>query len=259
VFNERRERRGGERDLPKDESMKRFFKIIGAFIGGLIVLAAIGIAGLYVYDQYIFKPIEEVDGVYLGMSRQDLLFKTRLDMRCSPEETDQTECDFFRYLNPSRLIGYSKEDLFMPNGVIRLEDDRVVALSKDLFIPLDLKTQVYNTGALIKKLGDPDLLVVSKDFTRRSYLYVEQNLIFYYRQDSLERINLGKSHPLELGVVETNRLETKGLSYAFDGSEVLVGGATVCPGDVCPYDEGGEINHEKALYSLEELVRIFSD
>ena len=31
--------RGGGKDLPKDEPMKQFFRIIGALIGGLIVLA----------------------------------------------------------------------------------------------------------------------------------------------------------------------------------------------------------------------------
>ena len=156
--------------------MKRFFKIIGALIGGLIVLATVVLAGLYGYDQYkqnTFKPIEEVDGVYLGMPRGDLLFKTGLDLRCRPEETDHTECGFFRYLNPSLRYGYSKDDLFVSDGAIRLEDDKVVALSKHSWIPRDLETQVYNTDALQKKLGSPDLLVVSKGLTNRTYVYVD--------------------------------------------------------------------------------------
>ena len=242
--------------------MKRFFKIIGALIGGLIVLATVVLAGLYGYDQYkqnTFKPIEEVDGVYRGMPRGDLLFKTGLDLRCRPEETDHTECGFFRYLNPSLRYGYSKDDLFLPGGVIRLEEDTVAALGKHSWIPRELLSQAYNTDALVKKLGDPDLLVVSKDLTSRNYLYVDQNLIFYYTQDSLEEINLGKSHPLELGIIETKREEGEGLSYTYDGSEVLVDGVAVCPGAGCPYVTGDEINYDNALYSLKQLVRVFSD
>ena len=242
--------------------MKRFFKIIGALIGGLIVLATVVLAGLYVYDQYkqnTFKHIEEVDGVYLGMPRGDLLFKTGLDMRCSPEETGQTECNFFRYLNPSLRYGYSKDDFFVSGGIIRLEDDKVVALEKHVWIPRDLETQGYNSDALMKKLGAPDLLVVSKDLTNRTYVYVDQNLTFKYGKDSLGSFNWGKSYPLELGLAKTNISDKMDFYYTYEGSEVVVGGATVCPGVSCPFEEGERLEYDNALYSLEQLVRVFSD
>lgn len=254
--------------------MKQFFKIIGALIGGLIALAAVVLAGLYGYDQYkqnTFKPVEEVDGVYLGMSRQDLLFKTRLDMRCSPEETDQTECDYFRYLNPSRLIGYSKDDLFIPNGVIRLDDDRVVALSKNLFIPQDLQIQAYNTGALLKKLGDPDVLVISKDLTYRHYMYADQRLIFTYSKDSLSRITWGESSIRDLGISVFKRWDVKRsemvgdsldrLRQTYVGAEVIVDGRRICPGEDCPFEVGDTFTHasEMKSYSAEEMLKLLSD
>lgn len=240
--------------------MKRFLKIIGALIGGLIVIAAVVLAGLYGYDQYkqnTFVPLEKVDGVYLGMSRQDLLFKTRLDLRCGSEETDQTQCEFFRYLNPSLRYGYSKDDLFVSGGVIRLEEDVVVTLSKHLWIPRELESQVYNTEALIKKLGDPDLLVVSKDLTGRSYRYVDQNLTLEYEKDSLAVFNWGKSHPLEVGLAKPNISDEMEIYYTYDGSQVVVGGATVCPGVSCPFEEGDKLEYDKALYSLEQLMEFF--
>ena len=261
--------RGDERNLPRDESMKRFLKIIGALIGGLIVLAAVVLAGLYGYDQYkqnTFKPIEEVDGVYLGMPRGDLLFKTGLDMRCSPEETDQTECDYFRYLNPSRLIGYSKDDLFIPNGVIRLEDDRVVALSKSLFIPQDLQTQAYNTGALLKKLGHPDVLVISKDLTSRHYMYADHKLVFAYSKDSLSSINWGESSISDLGISRWKRWEVEGDSFVrlretYVGAEVIVDGRRVCPGEDCPFEVDDTFPHNSKMptYSAEEIRKLLSD
>jgi hypothetical protein len=249
--------------------MKRFFQIIGALIGGLIVLAAVVLAGLYGYDQYkqnTFKPIEEVDGVYLGMPRGDLLFKTGLDIRCSPEETDQTECDYFRYLNPSRLIGYSKDDLFIPNGVIRLDDDRVVALSKNLFIPQDLQIQAYNTDALLKKLGDPDIIVISKDLTSRHYMYADQRLIFTYSKDSLSRITWGESSIRDLGISVFKRWEMGGdsldrLRQTYVGAEVIVDGRRICPGEDCPFEVGDNFPHASKMttYSAEEIRKLLSD
>ena len=246
--------------------MKRFFKIIGALIGGLIVIAAVVLAGLYGYDQYkqnTFRPFEEVDGVYLGMRRGDLLFKTGLDMRCSHKETDQTECNFFRYLNPSRPIGYSKEDLFIGNGVIRLEDDTVVALSKDRFIPQDLQTQAYNTGALLKKLGDPDVLVISKDLTSRHYMYADQQLIFTYSKNSLSSICWGESSIYDLGISHYELWEVEGdspdrLRQTYVGAEVIVDGRRVCPGEDCPFEVGDTFPHtfEMPTYSAEEMRKL---
>ncbi|MDB3932953.1 hypothetical protein N9393_01325 [Luminiphilus sp.] len=249
--------------------MKRFFKIIGALISGLIVLAAVVLAGLYGYDQYkqnTFKPIEEVDGVYLGMPRGDLLFKTRLDMRCSPEETDQTECELFRFLNPSSLYGYSKNDRFISHGNIRLKDDKVVALSKHLWIPRDLETQVYNTDALVKKLGDPDVLVVSKDLTSRHYMYVDQKLVFTYSKDSLSSINWGESSIRDLEISVLKRWEVVGdspdrLRQTYVGAEVIVDGRRICPSEDCPFEVGDTFPHasEMTTYSAEEMLKLLSD
>lgn len=244
--------------------MRRFFKLIGALSGGVIVLAALVLAGLYGYDQYkqnTFKPIEEVDGVYLGMPRGDLLFQTDLKMECDPVEVAAKDCEFYRY-----------GDLLLNSGVlakgyIRLRNDKVASISRHSEMIRDIANQVYTTDMLRKKLGDPDVLVISPDLTRRAYMYVNEALAFNYDKDSLTSFYWGGMSISDIGISSRKRipenLRDSGLKFqqTYIGASVIVDDEQICPGETCPFEEGDTFPEftKMKLYSAEEMRKFLGN
>ncbi len=260
--------------------MSQFFKIIGALVSGLIALAAIGSAGLYGYVQYkehTFSPIKDVHGAYVGMSRQDFLFYlTDLPMMCNPLLLLRKDCEFFRFADPVTNS--------YPGGYIRLRNDEVVSIAHHGFIPDDIEHQVYFTEFLLKKLPDPDVLVISRDLTSRTYMYVEEALAFKYRENELSSFNWGAMSLSDMGITSpkgsTDEQKRKltleelrrryGVSETpenpmtlkvpetYGGASVIVDGKQVCPGDTCPFEEGDTFPEftEMKIYSAEEMRKI---
>jgi len=208
------------------------------------------------------------------MSRQDFLFfLTDLPMMCDPLLLPRKDCEFFRFADP--------ETNSYPGGYIRLRNDEVVSISNHGIIPRDIADQVFLTEFMLKKLPDPDVLVISRDLTSRTYMYVEEAFAFKYWGNKLSSFNWGamslsdmgitspkgstsvRKHTLPLeelrrryGVSETpeNPMTLK-VQQTYIGASVIIDGEQTCPGETCPFKEGDTFPEftEMKIYSAGEM------
>ena len=124
----------------------------------LIVLFADDLA--HTYNKLTWAPPMEINGITIGMTRSDVVFKLGEPFRC---EEDKTFCGW-----DNGHFAHFRGDLVSVQNTSNL-----------LSIPFK------NTTDMKALLGDEDLLAESKDFSTRSYTYLKWGTTFEFENDAL--------------------------------------------------------------------------
>ena len=234
--------------------------IVALFCAALFAWAA----ALKIKEIYWFDPPSSIDGIYIGMTRDDLFFETKNFWECAPKDVDVQDCNTLKWMDE---WSYEKNNgVFESNGRVVLEDNIVVRiyqrfnLNKYLF-------SFYNVEELVVQLGDPDILSISKNLNSRTYTYLDEEWIFSFSQNQLREFVWGKASVRD--TVSTPVFGRKPLSSYSDeelldivmpskeyrGNQYVIEGTKVCPGASCPFveDEFFEEIHMKLLNPIEIL------
>ncbi len=225
-------------------------------------------AALNIRETYWFDPPTNINGIYIGMVRDDLFFKTKNFWECVPEDVDVQDCNTLKWMDE---WSYEKNNgVFKSNGRVVLEDNVVVRiyqrrnLNKYLF-------SFYNVEELVVQLGDPDILSISKNLNSRTYTYLDEEWIFSFSQDQLREFVWGKASVRD--TVSTPVFGRKPISsYSneelldivmpskeYRGNQYVIEGTKVCPGASCPFVEDAALTEiqKKLLNPSEILIKGF--
>jgi hypothetical protein len=191
--------------------MKKLLLTIGKFIAGLVGLILLWIAGDWgwkKYQVYSWEPPTVIDGISLGMTKSDVLFKKGAANECEQINPEEESCRWEKEFESISLI-------------IRFESSLVEGIDR-IGEWYELETPFESVEDMKMILGDEDIMATSGDGLRRLYTYGDNNISFGFQQNSLELLSLGR--------VEWRSLDKNG--------EYFVRGKKVCPGVNCPFDSG---------------------
>ena len=230
--------------------MKWFKRVLFAVLGTSIVLGGLGLYLNYL-ENNTFRAVESIDGIYLGQSREELLFSENTDVTCADFfELDQ-DCDSFTL---RERAGGEILDV----GEVDLESDRVVRILKSESLSW---LSISNTEDLIRQLGEPDIYSIFPDFRVRSYVYADENWSFRFEKNQLRsvewgKIKIGSAFNFTRYLEETFRMTNDWRPYyVYSGAKIFLRGEQICPGTKCPFQDGDRIE-DKILDAkeLEELL-----
>ena len=257
----------------ESSAMKAFSKYLlvagGLVVTPLIVLIAWTVATI-IQKTYSFDPPKSINGIYIGISRKDLFFRTKNTWECLSKEVEKKECDTLLWLGEYGIT--QSDDSFSQNGRVELEDDIVVSikqrrnLNKYLF-------SFNNVEELVVQLGEPDMLSISKNLYSRTYTFLDEGWIFSFSQNNLREFVWGKASvrdTLSTPVFNPESLEywtneeLLGLvspSQDYKGNQYFVDGIQICPGARCPFVEGEPLGkiHTTILNPLELPGVVFEE
>lgn len=211
--------------------MKKLFKIILITFGLISSVIMIGFLIGFLFDtgptrdeEVTWIPPNEIGGVYLGMTRSDLLFN--FEYRCwepkkgglrflSKDSGGVRTCNF---MGPSGLSGPS------------------VYLKNDVVIKLYDVSYIRSVGVTVEEIqnrfGKPDILTINEDLSGRVYTYLDHRFSIFFSRSEPSRYKTGD---LDWSDVTWN-LEDKG--------EILIRGKRICPSSNCPFSEDGSLKDD---------------
>lgn len=208
--------------------MKKFLLMIGKVVAGLFGLIVLWLAGDWGWEKYKFyswEPPAVIDGVYLGMTKSDVLFKKGVPKKCEQIGSSQETCEWRKEFESSSLT------LSLTSGLV----NRISKFGSwyELGAP-------FSTVEDMKKiLGDEDIMATTDGGVLRSYTYGEKKISFVFQQNSLTYLDLGE--------VEWRNLGGQG--------EYFIRGKRVCPGENCPFDSAtGDLKPEYQGKSYRDLL-----
>ena len=186
--------------------LKWIMKALVAFVTiiTLIVLFADDLA--HTYNKLTWTPPMEINGITIGMTRSDVVFKLGEPKLCSEDKTVCTWGDvgeFHTVIFKDELVGY--QNVRKPR--------------KHSSIPFK------NTADMKALLGDEDLLAESKDFIARRYTYLKWGTTFKFENDTLTEYMVG--------TVKWRSIQPLG--------KYVIKGTVVCPSADCPYDDQDDL------------------
>ena len=121
----------------------------------------------HTYNKLTWTPPMEINGIAIGMTRSDVVFKLGEPFRC---EEDKTFCGW-----DNGYFAHFRGDLVYLQSTINLPS-----------IPFK------NTTDMKTLLGDEDLLAESKDFSTRRYTYLKWGTTFEFENDALIEYMMGE-------------------------------------------------------------------
>lgn len=205
--------------------MKYLKVILGAF-GAISVLLMVGLlVGLLIEtgptkdEEFAWTPPNEIGGVYLEMTRSDLLFN--FEYRCwKPNDN---------------LISFLADD---SSGVrtcneMGVKDGRgpSVHLKNDVVTKLEDFSYIRSVGITAEEIqnrfGEPDILTINEDLSGRVYTYLDHRFSIFFRRNEPSRYKTG-----DLGWSDVRW-------NSYDSGEIFVRGELVCPSPKCPFSENG--------------------
>ena len=234
------------------QNSKWFKRVLFDALGICLILGGLGLYVDYV-ENNTFRAVDSINGIYLGQSREDLLFSENTDVVCTDLDLDQ-DCDSFTLRESATG---ERSDV----GDVDLESDRVVRIMKrESFSWLNIR----NTDDLIRQLGEPDIYSVSPDCRVRSYVYADENWSFRLEKNQLRsvewgKIKIGSAFNFARYLEETFKMTNDWRPYyVYNGSKIFVGGKQLCPDDGCPFERGLRIEdrNEDATEMLETLLLV---
>ena len=168
----------------------KIFKLVKTLLIGVVTLSVIGSTGYFAYQWYNTKfwtAPEKLHGISLGMSRSDVLFYQDKDTKYYPPDSYET----------SKSILIQKEKKFDSSKfLISVQFDAsdnvyLIVLYNLQEYDWHLQTPFKNTETLLNAFGEPDLLAISSDNTKRRYTYLNKGYTFLYEHNKLDNFMLG--------------------------------------------------------------------
>jgi len=159
------------------------------------------------YNKLTWTPPIEINGIALGMTRSDVVFKLGEPVICV---TDNTAC----------LWGDNDHAVQFRNDIVYVQS----ASNFDTLWSIPFK----DTQDMKSLLGDEDLFGESQDFNTRRYTYLKWGVTFKYKNDALVDYMVG---------------EVTWRSARPMGTYVVKGTA-VCPGERCPFDDEDDLKED---------------
>ena len=155
------------------------------------------------YNKLTWNPPMEINGITIGMTRSDVVFKLGEPILC---KDDMAVCGWDDH---NHVVHFRNDLVYVQN-----------ATSSDALRSIPFK----DTKDMKSLLGDEDLFGESQDFNTRRYTYLKWGVTFEYKNDALVGYMLGEV---------TWRIEKPIGKY-------VVKGLVVCPGAECPFDDEGD-------------------
>ena len=177
----------------------------------LIVLFADDLG--HTYNKLTWTPPMEINGIAIGMTRSDVVFKLGEPVKCGGDIKLEI-CVW--------IIDGAEHLFWFQDEVIK----SMVIIGKERewssVIPF------YNTTDMKALLGHEDLFGESKDFSERRYTYLKWGATFVFQNDVLTEYMVGE--------VRYRRPPS--------GGKYIVKGTIVCPGKECPFDDEGAVKED---------------
>ena len=171
----------------------------------LIVLFADDLG--HTYNKLTWTPPMEINGIAIGMTRSDVVFKLGEPKRC---REDKTRC-LWGHVEEYHMVDFKDELVYFQYAR---------KPKKHLSIPF------YTTTEMKALLGDEDLLAESKDFSTRRYTYLKWGTTFEFENDALIEYTMGE------------------VQWRASSGKYIVKGTVVCPSTECPFDEEGDVKED---------------
>ncbi len=217
-----------------------------------------------VMETYRFDPPENISGIYLGVARNDLIFKTDLRWSCVPPELAIQNCDVMTWIDNASYAKFEKSGVTKErpreNGNVVFENERVVRIQQ----VNRLNKYLFNFNGvdeLITQLGEPDILSIAKNLKSRTYTYVDERWSFTFQENNVTGFIWGKLSvwdSLNAAFVSDKPLELLSddelLAIVDEGSEIYTGnqyfisGEKICPSPRCPFSEGEPLGKSDKKY-----------
>lgn len=156
----------------------RWKRLIVGSIGALAAVVALAGGGLWGYNawQDRVRPIDEINEIRLGMSKEDLVF-----FKGRPSK--EVDGDWI-YQDQSERVAYTVS--FKEGGV-----ESIMAIGDRHYLPTFFGISSFSsTRDLERRLGPPDYVSASTDGTSRMLHYKALNLTFGYGRDQLEAVGV---------------------------------------------------------------------
>lgn len=236
--------------------MKLFIRFL-FFVFLTTTLIVLGYLGVEKYKKLSWKMFTEEQGVYLGMSRDDLIFKTDIQLECLVD-FDPRNPDFRRLVDEEKKYNHHEcNTLGVPVTVdyrhvsdikkIKLVEDKVVWWSSSPLLFGDrFPFSTYDVNDMITVLGEPDILWVSGSLKKRKYTYLNHRTVFGWIKDELSYYSTGDliwSDTVEISPDFEVRDESLIPMTKITGKYFLRGNQ-VCPSLKCPFNEDGSLKDD---------------
>lgn len=156
----------------------RWKRLTVGLIGALAAFVALGGGGLWGYKAWEdrVRPIDELGGIHLGMSQEDVLF-------FKGKASEEVEGDWV-YKDDAHTVSYK---VSFKDGAV----NSVLAVGRRVSLPVPLGISGFaGTQAVEQRLGTPSAVVKSGDGSSRLLHYESLNLMFGFENDRLEAVGI---------------------------------------------------------------------
>ena len=181
--------------------LKWIMKALVAFVTIITLIVLFADELEHTYSKLTWTPPMEINGITIGMTRSDVVFKLGEPFDCGE---DKTWCRW----DDSHFVWFRDDRVNIQN-----------AISDDILQSIPFK----NTTDMKTLLGDEDLLAESKDFSTRRYTYLKWGTTFEFENDALIEYMMGE------------------VTWRASSGKYVIKGTVVCPGAECPFDDEGDV------------------
>lgn len=206
--------------------LKWIMKALVALVATITLIVVFNEELEHTYNKLTWTPPTEINGITIGMTRSDVVFKLGQPAFCLLRElclwVNDIDGDGLHALWFADDLAYKDK-----SHQVWFKDD--LAYKQFLDEPRWLPSIPFkNTTDMKSLLGDEDIFAESKDFSTRGYTYVEWGTSFVFENDTLTSYIIGE-------VTWRNVL---------DSGKYVVKGTVVCPSAECPFDDEGAVKED---------------
>jgi len=186
--------------------LKWIMKAVVALVTIITLIVVFSDELKHTYNKLTWTPPMEINGITIGMTRSDVVFKLGESEWCRDEKS---WCGW----NGGNQVGFKDELTYLQN-----------TSSYDTLRSIPFK----NTADMKSLLGDEDILGESKDFSTRRYTYLKWGITFEFKNDALIEYMMGE--------VTWRQSDPIG--------KYIIKGNVICPGTECPFDDEGDVKED---------------
>ena len=214
--------------------LKWIMKALVAFVTIITLIVLFADELEHTYSKLTWTPPMEINGITIGMTRSDVVFKLGEPIGC---KNDNRNC----YWDAPR-VGIHEKDMVSKLDGAETCDAKCYVDANVYRVSFENESAIYqsvsklfhlfpfkDTQGMKSLLGDEDILAESKDFNVRRYTYLKWGTSFVFENDSLNRYAIG----------QVTWRPTSG-----PVGKYIVKGTVACPGTECPFDDEGAVKED---------------